>query len=1159
MNNYEWLIANLDAFIRKYYANKVIRGIIVFLSSTLLAYLTLSISEYFLYLPVTVKISCIVLFLLINLVSLIYWIVIPLAQMAQFGKVINHEQAAKIIGQHFNEVSDKLLNILQLKQMSAQNVSQELVAASIEQKIAQISVIPFLSAIDLTKNKKHLKYLLPLLAIGMAILILSPNIFQESNARLLQPTKQFERPMPFSFVIHNPTLEVVRNHDFTLEIAVEGKVLPSAVYVAIGNDQLLMQQNAQKHYTYTFKNITTNTHFKLYGAGYYSSEYEIKVLQKPILKAFKVQLNYPAYTGKKPEIRQSLSDMIVPVGTMVNWAFFTEYADEATVTMGNGNPQNLFKTAGMFGMHYKFLADTSYQLKFYNKTAHTSDSFQYNVQVIPDQYPVLQIQQQKDTNTNKQVAITGNAGDDYGISRVAFQYEISANNAVVEKKSIPIKANPGALTTFEYYFDIEKLALQQGQKVSYYVEAWDNDGVHGAKSTRSEVSSFQMLDEKGIDSAINANANQISSGISNSAQSTHELQDEYKSMQSKMMQSDKMDWQQQEALQAMMKKQEALKQQLEKVQQKFDEQRQQTDQKKFSDNVKNKQDELKKQLDNLLNAELKEQMKRLQELMQKLNKETAVDAMKKMEQDNKLMRMDMERMESLMSKLEQEMRMEDMANKMDQLAQKQAQLEKKTETNKGDLNKVLAEQEQLKKELEKVLKEDMKELQDVAKKNKQDKDLDKAKDNGDDAKKNMEASEKDLKEKDKDKASKEQKQAEKNLKSMADALRKGANGMKPETIKADIRAVRQLLSNLIRLSFDQEDLMQKVKTTPTSSQQYIVNQEEQNRLHKNALMIRDSLFALSKKSEKLPAIINKNTTDMERNLQLALDAIEERNVNAAITKQQYVMTQANNLALVLNEMLSNLMQMDADGGEGSCAMPGGKKPKPGPGQQLSDIITEQEQLGDMMQQMARKQGNKPGNKPGEGKKEGEGDKDGKGTKDGDGKSEGKGQKPGSKGENGSGMGGSGTGGEGENNSEAEQIARLAEQQAGIRRKIQELATLLNSKGLSGEAKQLRELEGKMDKNETDLVNRRLSNEIMLRQRDILTRLLETEKAVRNQEEDEKRSSQSAKELSRPIPPMLQKYFTDQKSLLELYKTAPPQLKPYYRKMVENYFLYVGGK
>jgi hypothetical protein len=113
--------------------------------------------------------------------------------------------------------------------------------------------------------------------------------------------------------------------------------------------------------------------------------------------------------------------------------------------------------------------------------------------------------------------------------------------------------------------------------------------------------------------------------------------------------------------------------------------------------------------------------------------------------------------------------------------------------------------------------------------------------------------------------------------------------------------------------------------------------------------------------------------------------------------------------------------------------------------------------------------------------------------------------------------------------------------------------------MSGEAKQLRELEGKMDKNETDLVNRRLSNEIMLRQRDILTRLLETEKAVRNQEEDEKRSSQSAKELSRPIPPMLQKYFTDQKSLLELYKTAPPQLKPYYRKMVENYFLYVGGK
>jgi len=44
-----------------------------------------------------------------------------------------------------------------------------------------------------------------------------------------------------------------------------------------------------------------------------------------------------------------------------------------------------------------------------------------------------------------------------------------------------------------------------------------------------------------------------------------------------------------------------------------------------------------------------------------------------------------------------------------------------------------------------------------------------------------------------------------------------------------------------------------------------------------------------------------------------------------------------------------------------------------------------------------------------------------------------------------------------------------------------------------------------------------------------------------------------------VPAELQKYITDQKQLLELYKTVPPQLKPYYKEMVESYFHIIGNK
>jgi hypothetical protein len=304
-------------------------------------------------------------------------------------------------------------------------------------------------------------------------------------------------------------------------------------------------------------------------------------------------------------------------------------------------------------------------------------------------------------------------------------------------------------------------------------------------------------------------------------------------------------------------------------------------------------------------------------------------------------------------------------------------------------------------------------------------------------------------------------------------------------------------------------------------------------------MIRDSMFALSKRITKISENVNRETTELEYNMKKAVDALEKRSREMALTDQQYVMTHTNNLALMLNEILANLMQMQQQGkdgsGGGACMKPGGKKPNKGPGSQLSDIITEQQQMGEALKKgmkPGQKPGDKPGNKPGD--KPG-GNKPGPGQ----GKNGGQGQADGEYGD-------------------AETLARLAEQQASIRRQIQELASQLNSKGL-GNSKELREVQEKMDKNETDLLNRRLTAEMLMRQKEIETRMLEVQKSLREQEQDDKRTSRSGEELSRPVPAALQKYINDQKNLLDLYKTVPPQLKPYYKEMVEQYFHIIGTK
>ena len=339
--------------------------------------------------------------------------------------------------------------------------------------------------------------------------------------------------------------------------------------------------------------------------------------------------------------------------------------------------------------------------------------------------------------------------------------------------------------------------------------------------------------------------------------------------------------------------------------------------------------------------------------------------------------------------------------------------------------------------------------------------------------------------------------------------------------------------------------MNNVRTTSPATQSYLSNQTEQARLYNASRMIRDSLYALSKRIFQLAPTVNKETAQLEKSMKQATAAIEARQIGEALTREQYVMTHTNNLALMLNELLANLMQMQSQsqsGQSGKCSMPGGKNPKPGAGDQLSDIITKQQQLGKAMQQA--------GKTPGKGK---EGKQPGKEGKDG------KGGESGKSGENGSGNSGQGQGSEGTGEyGDAEQLARLAEQQAAIRRQIQDLQSKLAGTGM-GNSKELREIQQQMDRNEADLVNRRLTSQFLMRQQEIMTRLLQAEKSIREQEQDDKRASNAATEISRPVPPELQRYLQNRQQLLDLYRTIPPQLKPYYKQMVDEYFRNIGSR
>ncbi len=75
----------------------------------------------------------------------------------------------------------------------------------------------------------------------------------------------------------------------------------------------------------------------------------------------------------------------------------------------------------------------------------------------------------------------------------------------------------------------------------------------------------------------------------------------------------------------------------------------------------------------------------------------------------------------------------------------------------------------------------------------------------------------------------------------------------------------------------------------------------------------------------------------------------------------------------------------------------------------------------------------------------------------------------------------------------------------------------------------------------------------------MTRLLEAEQSIRERELEEKREAETAKPYEKQVPKAFEEYLKTKEKEIELLKTVPPKLYPYYKKEVNDYFKRLGER
>lgn len=1113
MRNYNnELVEKIKDFGRKYQLNILYKGALIFIFVSILAFLIYVLLEYFSYFTPTVRKVLFFSYLAVFALLLVFFLLIPLFKYFGLGRQLSREQIAKMVGSYFPEIDDKLLNLLQLQDQLEQGdyKSYELLETAIQTKTAQLKPFPFVKAIRFENTTRYLKWAVIPILIFVLIFSIKSEVITEPTKRIVNYSQEYEKPAPYSIELLNKKLTTFQNDDFTIKMKIEGEELPNELYIVYNKKNYKCVKDNNSEFSYTFTNLRQNTDFQLYTDEVNSQTYTIEVLPKPVTIGFSMHLKYPSYLNKNEEVLDNVGTASVPEGTKISWQFYTKNTDSIEFIYQD-HEMNLSSENDNFAAALTVHASFDYSIVNKNKFYTSKDTLNHSISVIKDLYPEIYVESRVDSFFIDRYYFKGNIKDDYGFSNLYFVYSKFDDKGQVIRSNVkvPIQIEKNAvIQDFYYSFEAAMFELSPGYSMAYHFEVYDNDGVNGSKMSKTGQFDYKVKTQEEIDKELDRTSTQAKSDMDNLMKESSQIMKDIEKMNRQLKETNNPSWQDKKKMEELLNKFNELKNQLQEMKKQQSMNNQLENQyKNYSEDILKKQQELEQRMDELLSDEMKNMLQQIQQMMENMNKDQMQNSIDKMKMDAKDINQTLDQQLQLYKELEMEKKVNEFLDKTRQLSQDEKNLS--IQTQKKDISKEnLQKQQQEIQQRYDELKKDLKEIKELNKELEQPNKLSNTDSLQQALEQDLNDAQQQLDKNNRSKASGSQKSASEKMEELADRLEQDMNESELEEVTEDIAVLRQILDNLVQISFDQEDVMKMTQRLSPRSSNYTNHIAKQNVVKNNMKMIEDSLLALARRQLSVKPFITKEVSKINNYIQSVYAGFDARNPKKAAQDQQFALTSMNNLSLMLAESMQEMKQKQSEckskckkAGNGSCNKPGGKgKSKKTRAKELQQQLNRQmEAMKRSMEQQGKQQQGQSGQQQW-----------------------------------------------------SEQFAKMAAQQEAIRKMMQDYQNQLKSENGVGDAS-LDKLIEEMQKTEKELVNRTLSDQTLIRQKDIETRMLESEKADRKQDEEKKRESTEGRDILNANPPKDWNLDKTKQSQQEMLRTVPVNLNYYYKEKVNNYF------
>lgn len=941
MEGYRDIEKKLFKFVRKYYRNELIKGSILFVSFGFLYLFFTLFVEYFLWLQPTARTVLFWLFVLGECYFLFRFIAIPIFKLVGYKEGISYQQSSKIIGDHFPEVSDKLLNIMQLSSIEDHS---ELLIASIEQKARELRPIPFVNAINFKTNKMYLKYAMAPLLIWLTLAITgNVNVLNNSLERVIQHRTAFVPPAPFSFQLKSEDLTVIQGEEIKVEFEVIGNVRPDKVLIVYNNERYYTQEN-DGVFSYVFKDTTVPIQFFVTDTNVNSEMFELTIVETPRIQNVSVNLEYPRYLNKMDETIKSFGSLLLPEGTKASWNAQTIQTDSLVFNSESMSSNFSRVRANLFTYEKRIYKSMSYQIASSNAKLRNYETLFFSIEIIKDAFPSIEVISSKDSLMQNTILFAGQISDDYGLRKLELVYYDIKNPSIMKKVDLDISKKDIQSFYFEFPGTLE---LDRNLSYEMYFQVFDNDAVNGSKVTKSEQFMYQFKSESELEDAMmRRQKNQLQS-FEKSRQEQQIQRQLLEGIQKDLQNKSSMNWNDKKNVSSYIQRQESYQK---RMQRQTEELKSNLD-KLPSDNKSEalKKEELKQRIAELKKLEKEQKLlDELEKVANKLNKDDLLNKVKKLTEQNKQQERSLERVLELTKRFYVEQKTNQIKERLNQLSKQQDSLSKLNDWNKESQSTIKKDFEAIKKELE-SLEKDNDDLKNPMQ-------MPSLEEEQNEVNEQFEAIDQKTTPKQRESQKKNQKNASNSMQRMSDKIQSAMMADSASMNEENIETLRLILENLLKYSFLQEDLMTRFEVIDVSHPTFGKEIKAQNMLKSYFEHIDDSLYVLSMRLPQISVNMQKDLEKVHFYTDQSLENFSENKFGTGLSNQQYVLTSVNNLADMLSTVLDNLQNP-------KISMPGQGK-KGGESFSLPDIIRKQGELLEQMKKGLKPGGNKQGKKSG---------------------------------------------------------------------------------------------------------------------------------------------------------------------------------------------------